>query len=47
MTNINTYKIPFRPYDGEMEYVSPNTISKESIARIKARKIGNSVLGNL
>ena len=28
----------------EMEYISPNEVSKESIKRIKARNIGRNVL---
>ena len=50
MANINTFKIPgFQAYRNEAEYVAPDTISKESIKRIKARnlKLGRLGLGEL
>lgn len=38
--NINTFNIPeYQTYSNEMEYVSPATISKETIQRIKSRNI--------
>lgn len=45
MANINTFKIPFEYYSGEGTYVSPAEVSKETIDRIKARKIGSEILG--
>ena len=49
--NINTYKIPFQAYGNEAEYIAPEKVSKESIAKIKARNIrlGSTALaqGNL
>lgn len=38
---VNTFKIPnYEYYSGEASYVSPAEVSKESIERIKNRKIG-------
>ena len=36
-SNIKVQENEFEPYDQEEEYISPQEISKESIARIKAR----------
>ena len=47
MTNINTFKIPFQAYNNEAEYIAPEKVSKESISRIKAARIGHKILGNL
>ena len=41
---INTFQIPnYEYYNGEANYVSPAEISKESLARIKNRKIGTKI----
>jgi len=46
MAGIGTYKIPnFENYQDEGNYVSPAEVSTETIDRIKARRIGNKILG--
>lgn len=46
MTNINTYKIPFQTYNDEAGFrIDPDKVSKESIAKIKARNIRLGGLG--
>ena len=46
MAGIETYKIPkFEYFQDEGNYVSPAEVSTETIDRIKARKIGNKILG--
>ena len=46
MTRKNALRMPsFELFSGEGTYVSPEEVSKETIDRIKARKIGSSILG--
>lgn len=41
---INSHQTPkFEFYDGEASYVSPTEISKETLSRIKNRKIGAKI----
>ena len=45
MTKKEAVKMPSYELFDEGTYVSPKEISKESLARIKSRKIGASILG--
>ncbi len=46
MTRKNALRMPsLQFFPNEKKYVSPEEVSEEAMGRIKARKIGSSILG--